>query len=63
VTGYCSCGALWMDIDHYGERLTGCIDCNSWRSSRRAFIVHLSVEDIRALRELETNGRKARSVR
>ena len=42
---------------------TGCIECNSWRSNKRAFIVELSVEDIRALRGLETSGRKARSVR
>jgi hypothetical protein len=34
----------------------GCIDCNSWRSSKSAFVVELSVEDIQA-RELETNGR------
>jgi hypothetical protein len=28
-----------------------------------AFIVDLSVEDIQALRELETNGRQARPIR
>jgi hypothetical protein len=51
------CDATLIEIDHYGARLTGCIDCNSWRSSKSAFVVELSVEDIQALRELETNGR------
>jgi hypothetical protein len=23
-----------MDIDHYGERLTGCIECNCWRGEQ-----------------------------
>ena len=35
-----------IEIDHYGERLTGCLECNVWRGSKRAFIVELSVEDI-----------------
>jgi hypothetical protein len=50
------CDATLIEMDHYGARLTGCIDCNSWRSSKSAFVVELSVEDIQA-RELETNGR------
>jgi len=52
-----------MEIDRYGERLTGCIDCNIWQSNRRAFIVELPVEDIEALRGLRVDGRQARSVR
>ena len=28
-----------IEIDRYGERLTGCIECNRWRSEQRAFIV------------------------
>jgi hypothetical protein len=41
----------------------GCIECNLWRSNKRALIVELSVEDIQALRELKINGGQARSVR
>ena len=57
------CGEGLIEIDRYGERLTGCIECNQWRSSRSAFIVELSIEDFEALRELEVNGRQARSIR
>ena len=24
------CGNALIEIDHYGERLIGCIDCNRW---------------------------------
>jgi hypothetical protein len=46
------CNSPLMEIDHYGERLTGCMECNCWRGDRRAFIVELSVEDFEALRGL-----------
>jgi hypothetical protein len=49
-----------IDIDRYGERLTGCLQCNCWRSDKSAFIVELSIEDFQALRELESNGGCAR---
>ena len=52
-----------LEIDHYGERLTGCLECYRWRGRKRAFIVELSVEDFKAFRGLGINGRKARSVR
>ena len=58
-----ACNEQLIEIDHYGERLTGCIECNTWRSDKRAFVVELTVENIQALRGLATNGRKARSVR
>ena len=53
------CEQPLIDIDHYGERLTGCIECNCWRGDKSAFIVELSLEDFQALRGLETNGRHA----
>ena len=49
----CDCGGELIDIDRYGELLTGCMECNRWRSSKSAFAVELSPEDFRALRELE----------
>ena len=52
-----------LEIDHYGERLTGCLECYRWRGRKRAFIGELTVEDFKALRGLGINGRKARSVR
>ena len=42
---------ILIEIDRYGERLIGCVECNCWSGSRGAFIVELSVEDIQALRE------------
>ena len=41
-----------IEIERYGERLIGCIDCNCWQGRKSAFIVDLSVEDIQALRAL-----------
>jgi len=46
------CGSPLIEIDHYGERLTDCIECNTW----------LAVEDIQALRAVRMNGRQARPV-
>jgi hypothetical protein len=45
------CHGPLIEIDHYGERLIGCIDCNCWQSSKSAFIAELSLEDIQALRD------------
>jgi hypothetical protein len=56
------CGSPLKEIDHYGERLTGCLECNVWRSSKRAFVVELLPDDIKALRGLKANGRQAHSV-
>jgi hypothetical protein len=50
------CGEQFIEIGRYGERLTGCIECNRWSSNRSAFVVELSIEDIDALRQ-------ARSIR
>jgi hypothetical protein len=58
------CKQPLTEIDNYGERLIGCVECNrwSWRGSDRLFM-ELPEEDIQALRELVTNGRQARSIR
>ena len=50
------CGERLIEIDRYGERLTGCVECNRWSSSRSAFVVELSIEDFEALLGLETKG-------
>jgi hypothetical protein len=50
------CKERLIEIDHYGERLTGCLECNVWWGSKRAFIIELSVEDFEALRRLKTIG-------
>jgi hypothetical protein len=52
------CNAPMIEIEHYGEQLTGCIDCNCWKERRGAYIVDLAIEDIQALRD----GRQTRSV-
>jgi hypothetical protein len=38
-----------IEIDHYGERLLGCVECNRWRDSEH-LIVQLPEENIDALR-------------
>ena len=55
------CNSPLIEIDHYGERLVGCIECNrwSWRGSDRLFM-ELPEEDLEALRGTITNARQAR---
>jgi hypothetical protein len=48
-----------IEIDYYGERLVGCIECNCWHGGKSAFLIDLSAADIQALRD----GRQTRSVR
>jgi hypothetical protein len=45
------CNRQLIEIDHYGERLIGCFDCNrwSWQGSKRLFM-ELPEEDLQALR-------------
>jgi hypothetical protein len=44
-----------IEIDHYGQRLIGCVECNrwSWRGSNRLFM-ELPEEDLSALRKLRS---------
>jgi hypothetical protein len=46
------CNQALIEIDHYGERLVGCIECNrwSWRGSQR-LLLELPDDDIDALKE------------
>jgi hypothetical protein len=53
-----SCGEQLIEIDRYGERLTGCVECNQWLSERSAFVVELSVEDVEALRGISNPTRR-----
>jgi len=51
--GICQkCNRQLIEIDHYGERLIGCIECNrwSWQGSKRLFM-ELPDEDLHALRD------------
>jgi hypothetical protein len=46
------CKRPLIEIDHYGERLVGCVECNrwSWRGSHRLFM-ELPEQDLAALRQ------------
>jgi len=47
---HCSqCNGPLIDVDFYGERLVGCIECNRWTRDGWLFI-DLPEEDIEALR-------------
>src|SRR4029453_8671157 len=48
------CGQL-VEIDHYGERLTGCPTCNRWQASMGEWC-RLAADDIVALRARPDNG-------
>jgi hypothetical protein len=44
------CGGPLIEIDHYGERLVGCIECNRWTWSRSGqLMIELPKEDLEAL--------------
>ncbi len=46
------CHRPLIEIDHYGELLIGCVECNrwSWKGSKRLFM-ELPEEDLQALRD------------
>ena len=48
------CGKALIEIDHYGERLIGCIDCNrwTWPGSDEPFM-ELPEDDLEALRAVK----------
>jgi hypothetical protein len=56
------CDAAIIEVDHYGERLAGCLECNVWWGSKPAFITELSVEDFEALRRSKTIGHLHRAL-
>jgi len=45
------CGGRIVEIDHYGERLTGCPNCNRWQASTGEWC-RLAPDDIIALRAI-----------
>jgi hypothetical protein len=51
------CNGPLMEIDRYGERLVGCIECNRWscRGSNRLFM-ELPEEDLAALRGVKRSS-------
>jgi hypothetical protein len=45
------CNRRLMSIDHYGEKLIGCIDCNRWgRPDDKNLVMKLLEDDLEALR-------------
>jgi hypothetical protein len=54
------CNQPLVEIDNYGERLLGCIECNqwTWRGSKRP--IELPKDDLEALKAHSApKGRKA----
>ena len=50
-TGGCNrCKGQLIEIDHYGERLVGCLGCNRWTAADAGLRAALPAEDIDALR-------------
>lgn len=45
------CNRLLMEIDRYGERLIGCVDCNRWgHPGDKQLIMELPEDEIEELR-------------
>jgi len=53
MPGNCDrCRSPLLDIEHDGDRLTGCPTCNRWRGDKSAFAVEVAVEDWEVLGKL-----------
>jgi hypothetical protein len=52
--GICEqCGELLIEIDLYGERLTGCVECNRWgRIGDKQRVMELKEDDLAAVRSV-----------
>ncbi len=47
-----NCYRPLIEIDHYGERLIGCLECNRWGwSGREHLFMELEEEDLKALKK------------
>jgi hypothetical protein len=46
-----ACRGPLIEIDYYGERLTGCVKCNLWRKDDEQNLRSLAEEDLEALRD------------
>jgi hypothetical protein len=55
------CNSPLMEIDHYGDRLTGCLKCNVWRGKQ--LVIQLPDEDLEALRGLDLNPANSQGQR
>src|SRR6187455_2933567 len=44
------CNQRLVEIDNYGERLIGCIECNRWTSRGSKQPIELPVDDLEALK-------------
>lgn len=51
--GICDqCGGPLIEIDYYGDRLIGCVECNKWgRISDKQRVLELKEDDLAAVRE------------
>jgi len=49
------CEEQLVEIDHWGERLTGCLTCNRWQASTGEWC-RLAPDDIMALRVLKATN-------
>ena len=56
--GNCSqCKRPLIEIDHYGERLIGCIECNRWgRPEDTTLPMQLLEEDLQALSAMRSGS-------
>ena len=50
----------FIEVDHYGERLVGCLGCNRWITADTGLRAALAVEDLDALRGIASDKRTGR---
>ena len=51
---HCSqCNGLLIEVDYYGQRLLGCIECNRWGLSHsdERYLMEMPEDDLEALRD------------
>ena len=55
------CNRPLIDIDYYGERLVGSIECNRWgRPGDKTLVMELLEDDLQALRDARKSHKRRR---
>jgi len=53
------CKHLLIEIDHYGQRRVGCLNCNRWQLPGSSRVVELTKDEVWALRRMRSKKETA----
>ena len=52
------CKSSLIEIDRYGQRLVGCLNCNRWSSPGSSRVVELTKDEVWALRRMRRRSQR-----